>query len=188
MSRSRVDDFGMLTHYFPRLWLDEIVIWFLSLSYLIHKTSRQEFNNLRILIWNWIYPNLEGIHSWHNWGCCDEHLSAGDERARLVLRNRKGFNILTPLFNLATRYLEFDDLFFHIQIKYLFEIRISKTCSSRLNGLGVWFSLWVREVPGSNPGWAHLLLLTLNIDDVFVNIFIYFETGGLHNFFSFNNF
>ena len=24
-----------------------------------------------------------------------------------------------------------------------------------LNGLGVWFSLWVREVPGSNPGWAH---------------------------------
>ena len=23
-----------------------------------------------------------------------------------------------------------------------------------LNGLGVWFSLWVREVPGSNPGWA----------------------------------
>ena len=24
----------------------------------------------------------------------------------------------------------------------------------RLNGLGVWFSLWVREVPGSNPGWA----------------------------------
>ena len=26
--------------------------------------------------------------------------------------------------------------------------------SSRLVGLGVWFSLWVREVPGSNPGWA----------------------------------
>ena len=25
-----------------------------------------------------------------------------------------------------------------------------------LNGLGVWFSLWVREVPGSNPGWAQL--------------------------------
>ena len=24
----------------------------------------------------------------------------------------------------------------------------------RLSGLGVWFSLWVREVPGSNPGWA----------------------------------
>ena len=23
-----------------------------------------------------------------------------------------------------------------------------------LSGLGVWFSLWVREVPGSNPGWA----------------------------------
>ena len=28
---------------------------------------------------------------------------------------------------------------------------------SWLNGLGVWFSLWVREVPGSNPGWAHFL-------------------------------
>ena len=25
----------------------------------------------------------------------------------------------------------------------------------RLFGLGVWFSLWVREVPGSNPGRAH---------------------------------
>ncbi len=27
-----------------------------------------------------------------------------------------------------------------------------------LSGLGVWFALRVREVPGSNPGWAHLLL------------------------------
>ncbi len=24
-----------------------------------------------------------------------------------------------------------------------------------LSGLGVWFLLWVQEVPGSNPGWAH---------------------------------
>ncbi len=24
-----------------------------------------------------------------------------------------------------------------------------------LSGLGVWFALRVREVPGSNPGWAH---------------------------------
>ena len=29
----------------------------------------------------------------------------------------------------------------------------------RLNGLGVWFSLWVREVPGSNPGWALFKIL-----------------------------
>ena len=28
-----------------------------------------------------------------------------------------------------------------------------------LNGLGVWFSLWVREVPGSNPGWALIFLV-----------------------------
>ena len=28
---------------------------------------------------------------------------------------------------------------------------------SRLNGLVVWFSLWVREAPGSNPGWAQVL-------------------------------
>ena len=39
---------------------------------------------------------------------------------------------------------------------------IAFTCWSshiinRLNGLGVWFSLWVREVPGSNPGWALFL-------------------------------
>ena len=26
---------------------------------------------------------------------------------------------------------------------------------NRLDGLGVWFALRVREVPGSNPGWAH---------------------------------
>ena len=29
----------------------------------------------------------------------------------------------------------------------------------RLVGLGVWFSLWVREVPGSNPGRAHFPLI-----------------------------
>ena len=28
----------------------------------------------------------------------------------------------------------------------------------RLSGLGVWFLLWVQEVPGSNPGWAHFLI------------------------------
>ena len=27
----------------------------------------------------------------------------------------------------------------------------------RLNGLGVWYSLWVRVVPVSNPGWALIL-------------------------------
>ena len=30
-----------------------------------------------------------------------------------------------------------------------------------LVGLGVWFSLWVREVPGSNPGRAHQPLLSV---------------------------
>ena len=29
----------------------------------------------------------------------------------------------------------------------------------RLSGLGVWFLLWVQEVPGSNPGWALLPFL-----------------------------
>ena len=29
-----------------------------------------------------------------------------------------------------------------------------------LDGLGVWFSLWVREVPGSNPGQAQVFLRT----------------------------
>ena len=28
-----------------------------------------------------------------------------------------------------------------------------------LSGLGVWFLLWVQEVPGSNPGWALLFCL-----------------------------
>ena len=29
-------------------------------------------------------------------------------------------------------------------------------CLVWLSGLGVWFALRVREVPGSNPGWAHV--------------------------------
>ena len=33
---------------------------------------------------------------------------------------------------------------------------------ARLNGLGVWFSLWVREVPGSNPGWAQFFVVVVN--------------------------
>ena len=32
-------------------------------------------------------------------------------------------------------------------------------CGYWLDGLGVWFSLRVREVPGSNPGQAHLTFL-----------------------------
>ena len=28
-----------------------------------------------------------------------------------------------------------------------------------LSGLGVWFLLWVQEVPGSNPGWAQGTIL-----------------------------
>ena len=28
-------------------------------------------------------------------------------------------------------------------------------CNCWPSGLGVWYSLWVRVVPGSNPGWAH---------------------------------
>ena len=36
-------------------------------------------------------------------------------------------------------------------------IRASTEASCRLVGLGVWFSLRVREVPGSNPGRAQTL-------------------------------
>ena len=32
----------------------------------------------------------------------------------------------------------------------------------RPDGLVVWFSLWVREVPGSIPGQAHLIFFQLN--------------------------
>ena len=35
-----------------------------------------------------------------------------------------------------------------------FRSMIAQKCISWLVGLGVWFSLWVREVPGSNPGRA----------------------------------
>ena len=37
--------------------------------------------------------------------------------------------------------------------------RKKNTLGIRLVGLGVWFSLRVREVPGSNPGWALLQIL-----------------------------
>ena len=37
-------------------------------------------------------------------------------------------------------------------VKFLFYLQ------DRLSGLGVWFALRVREVPGSNPGWALSLL------------------------------
>ena len=33
----------------------------------------------------------------------------------------------------------------------------------RLVGLGVWFSLWVREVPGSNPGRARIVAIHLSL-------------------------
>ena len=43
------------------------------------------------------------------------------------------------------------DSFPILNSKYsLIEICINKW----LSGLGVWFLLWVQEVPGSNPGWA----------------------------------
>ncbi len=35
---------------------------------------------------------------------------------------------------------------------------ITFLCMVWLVGLGAWFSLWVREVPGSNPGQAHYFL------------------------------
>ena len=46
-------------------------------------------------------------------------------------------------------------------------VKIIKKCSQYiydiinhwLSGLGVWFLLWVQEVPGSNPGWALVIIL-----------------------------
>ena len=42
-----------------------------------------------------------------------------------------------------------------------------------LNGLGVWFSLWVREVPGSNPGWALQYFVILAMNRAKTNIYLY---------------
>ena len=39
------------------------------------------------------------------------------------------------------------------QLKYEY-FKFTRKQTLGLSGLGVWFSLWVREVPGSNPGWA----------------------------------
>ena len=40
-------------------------------------------------------------------------------------------------------------------------LRASSLANQWLSGLGVWFLLWVQEVPGSNPGWA-LVFCQLN--------------------------
>ena len=59
-------------------------------------------------------------------------------------------------------------LYFNFQLNLIFSHRNSPRVApgykvmyfepflyKRLSGLGVWFLLWVQEVPGSNPGWAH---------------------------------
>ena len=53
-------------------------------------------------------------------------------------------------------------------------LRKQRVDATRLNGLGVWFSLWVREVPGSNPGWAQFYFFYGETDivshDIYSNI------------------
>ena len=53
-------------------------------------------------------------------------------------------------------------------------VRKQRVDATRLNGLGVWFSLWVREVPGSNPGWAQFYFFYGETDivshDIYSNI------------------
>ena len=49
------------------------------------------------------------------------------------------------------------------------------------NGLGVWFSLWVREVGGSNPPWPplfifQLYLLTYSMQKDDIHYFLFFFT------------
>ena len=49
----------------------------------------------------------------------------------------------------------FRDILQNVQYSILLEVRMFRVFFiKRLVGLGVWFALWVREVPGSNPGPA----------------------------------
>ena len=65
--------------------------------------------------------------------------------------------------------------------KYIYSLRyIRRLLSAWLSGLGVWFALRVREVPGSNPGWARrrlfydfLLFEKANRANMFQNTFIF---------------
>lgn len=50
---------------------------------------------------------------------------------------------------------------------YLYVILASD--SKRPLGLGVWFLLWVQEVPGSNPGGA-LLFFQITFNAIFIDI------------------
>ena len=52
----------------------------------------------------------------------------------------------------------------YVMQRFLLEYEASSSKYSGiswLNGLVVWFSLWVREAPGSNPGWAQLIIFIL---------------------------
>ena len=74
-----------------------------------------------------------------------------------------------------------DDIYLNIILQRCGSIEVSVKAHSGilhlysllwLNGLVVWFSLWVREAPGSNPGWA------LRFCPVFRNFSIFFKFWG----------
>ena len=48
----------------------------------------------------------------------------------------------------------------------------SNRVNGLLSGLGVWFLLWVQEVPGSNPGWALNSWTTIGYHELLKLIYI----------------
>ena len=63
----------------------------------------------------------------------------------------KANTILFTKFTKTTEFWMYTILNYDFQLVDEFE---SQFIVERLSGLEVWFSLWVREAPGSNPGWA----------------------------------
>ena len=58
-------------------------------------------------------------------------------------------------------------IYFSSHYLYVQNSTLSSTCYIRLIGLVVWFSLRVREVPGSIPGWARTNYYRVTSEHVF---------------------
>lgn len=85
-----------------------------------------------------------------------------------VMRDRQTKSVERDLYQFV-RVLKKLIMLSNISIMYLYVILAAH--SKRPLGLGVWFLLWVQEVPGSNPGGA-LLFFAIHTALIFIEMFM----------------